>query len=63
MPPRAGKVMRAVLEDLVDLANKRIASGWQTMPIAYGSRMAAQRLDVRHQRRDRGAARARAPQG
>ena len=48
MPPRAGKVMHAVLEDPVDLANKRIASGWQTMPIAYGSRMAAQRLDVRH---------------
>jgi hypothetical protein len=46
MPPRAGRFMRAVLEDLVVLANERIASGWMTKPIAYGKNVGAQRLDV-----------------
>jgi hypothetical protein len=46
MPKRAGKVMRAVLEDLVELANERIEKRW-TIPIAYGNRWAAGRLSVR----------------
>ena len=47
MPQRAGRVMRLVLEDIVRQANERIASGWQTTPIAYGSMSAAERLGVR----------------
>ena len=47
MPPRAGRVMRRVLEDIVRQANSRIAKGWQTTPIAYGSVSASERLGVR----------------
>jgi hypothetical protein len=47
MPTRAGKNMRAVLEDLVDLANERLAGGRDCQPIAYGRIMGAQRLGIR----------------
>jgi hypothetical protein len=46
-PSRAGKVMRLVLEDLVELANERLRGGWRTTPIAYGGVMGAKRVGAR----------------
>lgn len=47
MPTRAGKNMRAVLRDFVELANERLAGGRRCEPIAYGSIFASQRLGIR----------------
>jgi hypothetical protein len=47
LPPRAGKVMRLVLENLVLQANERLASGWRTTPIAFGTVQGAKELGTR----------------
>jgi hypothetical protein len=45
-PKRAGKVMRAVLEDVAELVRERMAQG-ETRPVPYGSRWLAARLSSR----------------
>jgi hypothetical protein len=46
MPSRAGRNMRAVLEDLVEMANERLEGGRDCQPIAYGRVMGEQRLGI-----------------